>query len=276
MRTKDKIDFVKLLNYNLSYNPFYVKLFETTSQILDNYIVEPLYQLDRVKSSLHIRRGDYLTTKVTSGSDEELKQLKVTNVQPIIHDGIKTYEITLQLNQGASLKIYQNATQDRQILVNESILNGFNFYSDFLTDEDYQRVVDYIGSYWQENSGHTTDFINFIGFIKNIRLQLNPLWSKDIGEGENFDFYPFLEEYDSNMKSIRLGGDNFLTSHVEIEYDALISDKIDTDLIHLFYLLAPANLVLQRLLGVINVEERYSIKAIGDIMLIESGYIKIV
>lgn len=362
MRTKNKISFLDLLNENLRENPVYAKLFEATSKIIDEQIGEPLSQLARIRSSTHIKRGDYLEY-------EPGKTGKVAHVKRTIVDNEVTDEITLSLAFGSGLKITRRALQDRRILVNQSVYSGFDYYSDYISDDDYGRIVDYVNEYWSSGGAETPDFINFIGFIKNLRLEMIPLWSSDyklaepeqlpppVDPDEGFDpgpdpeeetdtetgeegeeeqppeeeipeeetpdpenpenpeepeepenpeepeepgeenpdpeipeepvpdeednsyyeeEYPYFIPVENVTNPAYKGGTEFLTSHVDIEYDLLTNANPNfSDLINLFYYFAPIHLVLRNLIGRLDIQTGYSMRTVGDVFLMDSGYCKI-
>lgn len=278
MRTKNQIDFLKLLNENLSYNPAFVALFEKTSEIINEQITEPLMQLDRIRSSMHIKRGDYLPymdqyEQEQVGKVSHLRRVEGPNGEPLD-------QITIGIGHGNSLNITRRALHDRRILIDSARLAGFDYYSDFISDADYARVVDYVGRYYNSESNQTPEFIQFIGFIKNMKLEMNQLWTIDKGDNATSDDpeiskYDWLEPYSPNMIPVHKGGPHYPTSHVEITYDASISQIIDRDLVHLFYLLAPIHLVFERVVGYIDVELQYTIRFAGDFSFYNAGFIDI-
>jgi len=271
MRTKNHIEFLKHLNDNLSNNPFYVKLFNTIGDLIDEQIGEPLSQLARARSTKHIKRGDYIKVDGVFGKVAHLRH---------IHDDVGTPldEITIQLNNGQTLSTVRRALQDRKTLIDQSRVMGLDYYSDYLKDEDLARVADYISAYWPKNG--QPEFIKFIGFVKSLSLDMEQLWTRDKGDNATSDdpvisAYDVLEPKDSSTNPVWLGGTWYPTSHVEITYDALISSNIDDDLILLFYTLAPIHLVLERISGSLNVDLSYSLIGVMDLQQVESGYIKI-
>jgi hypothetical protein len=251
-RTKDKISFLRLLNENLSHNPFYARLFDVVGQELEKQIGEPLAQLARIRSSHHIKRGDYIDYNTERG--------RVAHVRREIIDGNPFDVITLQLKSGAAVTVTKRALQDREILVDSAIINGFDYYSDYLGDEDYARIHDYIAEFWGDGGIQKSNFVNFLGYIKNMRLNMEMLWTKDQGDFANSDdpsvnFHEYLITESDVTNPITAGGDQYLTSHVELTYDAIATPEPNfNDLISLFYYFAPIHLVLERILGGIYVD----------------------
>lgn len=274
MRTKDQISFLELLNENLSYNPMYSKLFEVVGKELDRQIGEPLSQLARIRSSTHIKRGDYLSV-----DDDTVG--KVAHLRREIIDDKPMDVITIGLTNGVSVTQTRRALHDRSVLVDSARLQGFDYYSDFLSDQDFARIVDYVSAYWSTGSSESPEFIKFIGFIKNMSLELTQLWTIDKGDNATSDDpiisrYDFLEPYDDTMLPVyKPTGKHYPTSHVALTYDASISQTIDQDIIHLFYYLAPIHLVLERITGNIEAEIGYTIRIAGDISMYNSGFLEI-
>ena len=270
MRTRNLPDFLKVLNSALQENPFYVDLFNVVSKVLDENIGEQLSQLTRIRSSTHIKRGDYL--KLPDGKLGKVAQLKRIHIDNEPFD-----EITLQLNAGMVVTQTRRALQDRDILIKSASFSGFTYYSDFLKDEDFDRMVDYVNAYWPISG--EPEFINFIGFVKNLALSMNKLWTEDKGDNATSDdpiisAYDSLEVYQEGITNpVWNGGVWYPTSHVEINYDALLSDTIDDDLILMFYALAPIHLVLERIAGTINLDLQYTLIPVASFQQVDSGYI---
>jgi len=271
MRTRSPADFLKLLNVNLAENPFYVKLFEVVGNIIDQQIGEPMSQLVRGRQSQHIRRGDYLKVDGVFGKVAHIKR---------VHDneGTPLDEITIQLNNGQTLSTVRRALQDRRTLIDNSRLMGLDYYSDYLKDEDLARIGDYISYYWPKNG--QPEFINFIGFVKSLSLDMHTLWTTDRGDNATSDDpevskYRELDQKTDDMKPVWEQGNWYPTSHVEITYDALISSTIDDDLILLFYTLAPIHLVLERISEAINIDLEYTLVPVVDLQFVDSGFVKI-
>lgn len=270
MRTKNLPDFLKVLNSALRENPFYVDLFNVVSHVMDENIGEQLSQLARIRSSTHIKRGDFL--KQPNGKIGKVAQLRRIHINSQPFD-----EITLQLNEGMVVTQTRRALQDRDILIKSANFSGFTYYSDFLTDEDFARISDYVNAYWPKTGN--PEFINFIGFAKNLALSMNTLWTEDKGDNAtsddpNISKYDSLEVYQEGITNpVWKGGVWYPTSHVEINYDALLSETIDDDLILLFYALAPIQLVLERISGAINFNANYSYIPHAELFLVDSGYI---
>jgi hypothetical protein len=163
-----------------------------------------------------------------------------------------------------------NAVQEHQLIMNSLYLYGFNYLNNTFSDKDLQRLYENLNMLWWEN-GEDDIFIHFIGFVKNMELNLVPLWSIDDGT----DYISVLEEFSSFTIPASQGGNYYLTSHVEIQYDitqqiyGINLDEIET----LFYLLAPINLVMERITGVETVNLNIDIAIIAQASLIDYGVI---
>ena len=268
MRTKEPADFKKVLNDNLANNEFYAKLFDKVGSVIDEQIGEPISQLIKARSSTHIRRGDYLTVEGKRGKVGHIERVYATNGDPLD-------QITLELVNGTTISTVRRALQDRKSLIAGSRFVGFNYYSDFLKDEDFARIQDYICDYWPRTG--QPEFIKFIGFIKSLALDMIPLWTRDKGDFATSDDveiskYDQLEPFSQSMTPVWNNGLWYPTSHVEVFYDAIASETIDDDLILLFYTLAPVHLVLERISGSINIDLSYSLVGVVDLLMVESGY----
>ena len=155
-----------------------------------------------------------------------------------------------------------SAPQERSILIQNAYLMGFDFFSSTLSDEDYQRLYEYVSLYWPE--GGTDNFIRFMSFIKNIKLEGIPLWSYDDGT----DGFPVLEERPDGTvigRADKTGKVWYQTSHIELRYNPLENlDNLPVDengtlitgslseIERLFFTFAPINLVLARITAAID------------------------
>jgi preprotein translocase subunit YajC len=261
MRKKNKPDYIRYLNENLRENEYYVALFEVIAEKIDKHVGEPLSQLVRSRSSTHIKRGDYINTNNGYG--------KVAHVERVMENGEPKDDITVQLDDNTIITQRRRALQSRKTLIDGSVLQGFDYYSEKLTDEDYARVFDYVSTYWPKSG--TPEFVHFIGFVKNLRLQMRQLWTVDLGDNATssnpaFNYHKILEQLQDEFTPVWEGGSHYPTSHVEIEYDVIFSPNADlSDLIRMFYLLAPIHLVLERIIGAATAEIEVGAGVIGHI-----------
>ena len=156
---------------------------------------------------------------------------------------------------------------------------GFDYFSSTIQDDDYARIVSYIGKFWKFSGGD--HFVSFMGFLKRTRFQMEQLWTQEIGHpgdpsatsepANDLDYYPDLVRtsaylpkiwenltFDLNGVDQGLPGYYYPTSHVELEYNMLSRPNIDKlDIMSLFYLFAPIHLVLERFSATIYAQIDY-------------------
>ncbi len=145
--------------------------------------------------------------------------------------------------------------QEKSVLISNAAMLGFDFMAKGLSGDDYRRLYDFVSQYWPE--GGQDNFVRFMAFVKDIKLSLEPLWSRD----DDTDTFPFLEPKRAEFVPAWRGGDYYQTSHVELRYYPRdienINDLSMDELKDLFYYMAPIHLVLERIVGVI--EQDYDI-----------------
>jgi hypothetical protein len=149
-----------------------------------------------------------------------------------------------------------------------------------LQDDDYGRIEQYIGKYWNSQGG--VRFIDFLGYITRNRFEISSLWETehgDPGAPANYrdpttteDSYLTLEPFSSFMNKVQddpnlnlTSGVDFddpskyyQTSHVSLGWDVIDHPEVDFDgVISLFYYLAPIHLVMSRFVGTIYATENY-------------------
>jgi hypothetical protein len=135
--------------------------------------------------------------------------------------------------------------QDRETLIRQANMLGFLFKeADLMSDEDYQRVVRNLSSYWYVKG--TPKFIDFLAFILNTTLDVIKLWSTP---GSTYDTYgPLKQEGDPAIGTPNHeGGTWFETSHVDLAVDPTkfgTSQASMDKLVALFNTLANYDLVL--------------------------------
>lgn len=262
-RLPRKFEFKNVLNSYLAESDTFRRLFDVVGKVTDDLVQENITQLARVRDPRIMHRGDYIDTPKGRGV--------VTYVKRIDHPQIID-EVHVDVPGVGSVVVDTRSLQDRTILINGARYVGFDYFSDTLTDDDYARVMQFVSEYWPLATGK--NFVNFMGYINRIKLDITQLWSYD---DPDTDEYPFLEARSIQMgKPVWEGGSAFPTSHVELTYDATdgVSPGKLANLAHLFYYLAPVHLVLERIIGNIDVEIPYSYKAVGDLFLSNSGYLK--
>lgn len=265
-RTEKKNEFLNLLNQRLRENSVWRDLFIATSAVLDDYFNERVTQLSRVRDPQHVHRGDYLDTPEGRGKVDYIK--KTFNSQTGTLD-----EISVEIPGVGSVVVPFRATHERSVLINGARSLGFDYFSDKILDEDYARIYKFVAEYWQESG--TEQFVNFMGYVKSMRLEIEQLWTRDKGDNATSDDaeiskYAFLEPFDPNTmvpvwEGLINGSDidntlphvglDYPTSHVALAYDITVSQVLDVfDLVNLFYYLAPIHLVLERITATVNVD----------------------
>lgn len=259
-RTKNPTDISKLLNESIRSNPIWKNLFDKIKIVMDDLIEERANQLSRIRQPFHIQRGDYVDTTEGRGLINQVYR------NPDSADAID--KLYIEINNKI-VELPMRALHDRQVLVDGAALSGFSYFSDSLSDDDYGRVYQYINSYWSDSGD--PNFIKFIGFIKNMKLDIFQLWTFDLGDnangdmGEELDQYKELERFnDETMLPVwdsfnNNSGKYYPSSHVEIEYDYFISPDADlNDLINIFYYMAPIHLVLHRIVAAANAKTLFT------------------
>lgn len=119
---------------------------------------------------------------------------------------------------------------------------GFDYQSDFIGDDDYRRLLHMWSLYLPENG--TEQFVNFLGYIKNTRFEIQQLWTKD--------YQSFIEPYmiPDGGKITQVNTGFWPSSHIRLYYDIEKFPIEDfSDIYPLFYKIAPIHLVLERIVG---------------------------
>lgn len=265
-RTEKKGNFLTLLNQRLRENPVWRDLFIATSTILDQYVNERVVDISRIRDPQVLHRGDFVDTPEGRG--------KVSYIKKSFNSAIGDLdEVSVDIPGVGSVVVPFRSIHDRGVLINGARSLGFDYFSDRISDEDYARVYKFVAEYWQDSG--TEHFVKFMGYVKNMRLEINQLWTRDKGDDANSDDpeiskYSFLEMFDENaMIPIWQGlvvnneldtsaepiGLDYPTSHVDLSYDIFVSQDLDlSDLVNLFYYLAPIHLVLERINAAVNVD----------------------
>lgn len=229
------------LNTRLRTNPAYVELAQAIDTVTRKTVTGPRDELATIRDTRNYHRGDWTT--LDDGRRAIINHIafneegSVTAFAQIPSTG-ETFEIILP----------NDNLKDRSVLINSARYHGFNYYSDTLSNEDYARIVDYIEDFWPESG--TDSYYRFIGFIKNMRLEADYLWTTDEVDETGDDTYPWLEPNNGQLRPVHAGGHDYPTSHVQLRYDALETPDPDgEDIFRLFYLLAPIHLVLERIVA---------------------------
>lgn len=261
-RTKNKPDFVKYLSQALYDNPVWKSLYEKTQTIMASHVEERMNQLENLRVPFHIKRGDFV--------DYNSGRYKVIQTE---YDNISKVENIYIDYQGTVVKIPMKFTHERDILVNGSSVNGFNYFSDSFSNEDYSRIYQYIQEYWPFSGDG--NFIKFLGFIKGLNLDIHTLWDSTTNY-ETKETYNLLERLSSDMTPVYSNSNASIkyypSSHVEVEYDYFRNLDFDViDFINLFYYMAPAYLVLHRLTRAAFVKMNWKSNSTSQLNMLESS-----
>lgn len=129
----------------------------------------------------------------------------------------------------------------RKLQIRSLRQKGINFFSDTLSIDDIVRLNRFVGLYWPGKS--TKEFDRFLSYFLNIRVDLTQLWNDT-----QTDVFNVFEDKPLGLK-LWEGGSWWPTSHIKATFDVENNPnlKID-DLVKLFYILAPIQLVLYRVI----------------------------
>jgi hypothetical protein len=286
---KPDIDYIRIIADKMRNVPAWKEMAEAARQILGSEVDDRRRKLQKIRDSVKYRRNDVLVNVdytpeadkpmvdeitgvpfIPNATSIQFRTAKVVNViknlsNYIQKDTVDYLDLRVSYNgrDYRWLKPFQSP-QERDILLKNAYRLGFNFFNTKLSDEDLQRLVEFIQMYWNE-AGTDDNFMKFIGFIKNTRFDLVALWTDGPAESPDLSTanlpafqYPYLEARDNATKSVKDGGTNWLTSHVEIDYDLAQFNQFYTvnldDLEQLFYYFAPIILVLERIVGKLEVD----------------------
>ena len=233
------VNLTKLLTDRLYNNATWAELFSIISKTTHELVTKPRQKILTMQDPDQLHVGDTIDTTSGTGTIQCIR----------INADSTLDEVYVEISDIGIVKLDIRTMQPRSILIDIAKGQGFDFLSDKLSDRDYYRIAKYVGQYWP--MGGTEQFVAFISFIKNIRLEMIQLWSDTSGFDVS-DEYPWLEEFQNTMTPIWKGGINYPTSHVELRYDYDETNVDLNEIEELFYRLAPINLVLQRVVSVIR------------------------
>lgn len=273
---------LKLLNSHLKENKVWAKLATAVTEVINEVIDEPRWALSRARQSKVVERGDFINTPSGKGQVTLVRRtLSNEDLEANTYDYTDIVEV--QLPDGSISSLPVNAGHDRSTLIDQSKFLGFDYFSDVLQDDDYERIVDFIGGYWANSGGD--NFIDMVSFIKRQRYEIEQLWTPlkdDPGEPtwtslvDSKEPLTEVDEYDGlnnlgqsqqvifQAPGFKLGEGVdvadpayvYRTSHVQLSWDLIDYPTVDfLGVVSLFYLLAPIHLVLHRFVGSIYAEE---------------------
>lgn len=274
-RNKFDPDFLRVLNENLKEVPTWRTLMEKVTTVINDTLTEQVVELARSRETQHLHRGDFFNTPYGRGRVVHVDRKNDPT-------GALLDEVHVNVANVGNVVIPFRSVHTRDVLIDGARLLGFDYFSDSLTDEDYARVYKYIGRYWDDSYGFK--FVDFMGFLKSTRFEIEQLWTNDKGDFATSDDveirkYDFLEPNHGQYQSVygssldwdlnkQTAKNNlaYPTSHVQINYDLsytdhTLSEKDMEDIICLFYFLAPIHLVLER----INAAAEVTFEAYSDL-----------
>lgn len=260
----------KRLNTRLSLDTVWGEFAKAVDTVVDKMLTEPRQTLSTTRDPYQYRTGDWIQTPNGLGM--------VTHIAVLKDETVFVY---YQTDSTANVEYFEidGVLKERFLLVRQAEYNGFKYFSDTLSDKDYGRINKWVENYWPESG--TENFIRFLSYIKSMKTHMETFWSRNLTNEEvsgatpdEIDIYPILETYNSSMVPVWEGGIYYPTSHVQLVYDLLVTPDLDQiDLLHLFYQLAPIQLVLERVIGELtgNNLEFASILFTNSVCLVESA-----
>jgi hypothetical protein len=271
-------DVVSTLNERLAESDFWLHAAQVFEDTLNRQVADPLAEAARANLSQRYLRGDIVDPR-TFPLLQPVDPTEGKTIDQLIAERVReaTVYVVFSLPAGhADLTPTTNAIlyltidgimywtpidryTSRPLLIQEARYQGLDYFSDTISTADYGRLVDTIGQYMAE-SGSNKAFSKYLGFLKDIRLLVDQLWTPE----DDNEFFTELRSLDYSMDTILTGGTWYPTSHVDLLYDVLRDTNLN-DLKSLFFLLAPINLVLHRLVPTIFAD--IQIAFIGGSML---------
>ena len=267
---------INQLNAQLYENEVWRNLATAVGEATNRLIDEPRWALENLRQANVVNRGDYMDTPLGKGQVSVIRRQR-SNIDPIANTYDFEDQVEVQVPDQGTITFPVQVMQSRDTLIQQASLQGFDYFSDVLQDDDYARLVDYMGFYWGQTSGD--QFIKMLSWIKRQRYDIQQLWTEETGHpGEpsdsydpisDADIYSSLEPlnqgdrkiFDSSAFNFNAGDDPgiihhmYPTAHVQLSWDIIEYEEIDTlGVLSLFYYLAPIHLVLHRLVGTVYAE----------------------
>lgn len=231
------------VNTRIKSSDVLMQLITAGSRVIENRIVQPRSQLATIRSPHRYHRGDWITLPDEFG--EGVRAI-VNSIRQGGGDNGTDLVFAQPVGQSTGVEFSIDSNfKEKEVQIAGCRFHGFNYFSDMLTREDYARVHTWVEHYWPESGNQ--NFARFIGFIKNMTLNVHQLWSDEVPP--ELDYYPYLERVPRGVP-VYDGGISYPTSHVELAYDPVVDPHVDlVDLFYLFYYLAPIHLVLERIVA---------------------------
>ena len=225
-----------------------MELFTAVSKVITDRVTNSRSQLSSVRDPNIYHRGDWVDVP---GLESPNNRAIVNSIRlgggPNGSDMV--YAQLAGESYGLEFAIDSNL-KEKEVQIAGCKVHGFNYFSDTITQADYARIHEWVEHFWPESG--TVNFARFMGFVKNMYIEVDSLWSDEVPadfDTSGKDYYPYLE-VDPRGTPNYLGGSSFLTSHVQLRYDALENPNPDLlDIFLLFYYIAPIHLVLERIVA---------------------------
>jgi len=268
-KRKFNIEYFRIMSEKLQSVPAWRDFADACQDVLGQSVDERRRRLEKIRDSVKYRRGDTLVDVRYKPQNDKFAKVRETGIVASLPDNLliptarvrnvikniayyghpdTTDYLELEFTYKNQVYLWLKAVQlpqERDALLKNAYIMGFDFFNTKLSDEDLQRLYDFIQIYWNE-SGTADNYVKFIGFIKNARFDLINLWSYDDGNNE----FPELEPRTEKTVPAFEGGKHYLTNHVEIRLDLAQFGQYYTvdlnDLETLFYYFAPIIVVLER------------------------------
>jgi hypothetical protein len=245
MKFSDPFDPSFLLPSRIRETPAWRDLCLAIQKVFGENIVDAREYFTRSRDSMKFRRGQFIRIQGNLFRIEQVQHH--TNSYP---NAPLPEVLTVTDGNGRYYELSGiHATNERELLIRNAASLGFNVIADRLNDEDFSRLVESLGRYYSMRG--TKQFVNFIGFIKNINLKVSQLWAEESTDDTYGDFYP--EPQGLSAIDDPVNGTWFPTSHYRVEYDGdIFEDFADSEFIELFLKFAPIHVVLESFGAVIN------------------------
>ena len=226
-----RYDLRKLLTNDLLNKEQWADLAEVVSQVFFQYIYNDIHGLLNLQ-------------------DRQVLQLR-SETEPFrnqyIEDGRQINQIELRTDE-------QVDQYDRNLLIAAAKNRGFDYFADSFTNDDYLRLLDTYGLFLEEKSPES--FVDYISYVKNTRIELEQLWTSD--------YITFIPEDRIPPGATKIENENqisddpqpqyYPTPHVNLTYNATFFQVDRDEIIGLFRLIAPINLVLEQLIQLLELQ----------------------
>jgi hypothetical protein len=143
--------------------------------------------------------------------------------------------------------------QELWVLIRNANILGYKFLSDFMSQDNYLKLVDSISRFYELQG--TAQTANFLGFVRAAKIQIKQLWSQiGINDYTSFEEKNFISsDTVVNYPGRNATGDWYPTSHYNIHYDLDVSGLLAEDVLkELFFSLSPINHVLNIVIAAIE------------------------